>query len=62
MAHAFYGLDAGQKIQDVVVASATNSTDVEVNVDLTNVTSKQQLLLALDNIKSAIVNDNFPPV
>lgn len=61
MAHAFYGLNFGQKRQDVVEAAATNATDVEVNIDTAAVANRADALLCLEQIREAIEQMPFPP-
>jgi hypothetical protein len=42
-------------------AASTATTDVEVRVDLAADMQKMEVLLALDVIKEAIIQDTWPP-
>ena len=63
MAERFYGLDRGEQgVRDVTEgAASTATTDVEVRVDLAANMQKMEVLLALDVIKEAIIQDTWPP-
>jgi hypothetical protein len=62
MADRFYGIDRGEQgVRNVTEgATSTATTDVEVRVDLIGM-SKMEVLLALDTIKEAILQDTWPP-
>ena len=62
MADRFYGIDRGEQgVRNVTEGAATTATtDVEVRVDLIGM-SKMEVLLALDTIKEAILQDTWPP-
>lgn len=62
MADRFYGIDRGEQgVRNVTEgSSSTATTDVEVRVDLIGM-SKLEVLLALDTIKEAIIQDTWPP-
>lgn len=62
MASNYYGINAGKNADTAVVASSTNSTDVEIRYDTTNVTSREQLLIAIDNLKNFILQQTFAPL
>ena len=63
MADRFYGIDRGEQgVRNVTEgSSSTATTDVEVRVDLAANMSKIEVLLALDTIKEAILQDTWPP-
>lgn len=63
MADRFYGIDRGEQgVRNVTEGSgSTATTDVEVRVDLAANMSKLEVLLALDTLKEAIAQDNWPP-
>ncbi len=64
MADRFYSLNFGQdKVAVAETGSSTAAAHVEVRVtyDATN-NGKQALLNALENIRSRIVEDTWPPV
>ena len=63
MADRFYGIDRGEQgVRNVTEGSgSTATTDVEVRVDLAANMQKMEVLLALDTIKEAILQDTWPP-
>ena len=63
MAERFYGIDRGEQgVRNVTEgAASTATTDVEVRVDLAANMSKQEVLLAIDTLKEAILQDTWPP-
>lgn len=63
MANRYYGIDRGEQgVRNVTEgASSTATTDVEVRVDLAANMQKMEVLLALDTIKEAILQDTWPP-
>lgn len=62
MADRFYGIDRGEQgVRNVTEgATSTATTDVELRVDLIGM-SKLEVLLAIDTIKEAIIQDTWPP-
>lgn len=62
MANAFYGVNVGQGTYDVTVASSTQTKDVEINVNLSNATSKESVLKALKQLEDAIIRNPYTPV
>lgn len=62
MADRFYGIDRGEQgVRNVTEGStSTATTDVELRVDLIGM-SKLEVLLAIDTIKEAIIQDTWPP-
>lgn len=62
MAERFYGLDRGETKNSVTEgASTTATTDVEVRVDLASNITRNEVLIALDDIKNYILEHNWPP-
>lgn len=61
MAKKYYGLNVGQGIQDIVVSSSTNNTDVEVVVDTTDVQTELEIKKGLDNIMGYIQQTRYNP-
>lgn len=61
MASRYWGINRGQTEFSVVEGAATNSTDAELVLDLTKHFTKEDLLLALDYIRNAIIKDIWPP-
>lgn len=58
----YYGINAGDGEFSAVVSSSTTSKDIEIVVNQTNTTSKQQLLNAIDLLENLITKSGFPPV
>ena len=63
MANRYYGIDRGEQgVRNVTEGSgSTATTDVEVRVDLAANMQKMEVLLALDVLKEAILQDTWPP-
>ena len=57
----YYGINKGQNEYTAVVGTSTNSTDVEIVVNATNVTDRQALKVALENLMNFILRQNYPP-
>lgn len=60
MAQVYYGANLDQNIDTIVVGTSTNSTDVEVRVNTGNVSNRTDLLVALENLKNAILIQPYP--
>ncbi len=58
----YYGVNAGDSEFAAAVSSSTTSKDVEIVVNATNVTSKEQLLIAIENLENFVLKNGFPPV
>jgi hypothetical protein len=60
----FIGVNNTQGVTDQPpsVATSTQSKDVEVQINATNVTDKETALLALEKITLAITTGTWPPV
>lgn len=66
MAERFYGLDRGENGTGQVTegAASTATTDVEVRIDLaafSGAGGRSEVLILLDVIKQAILEDTWPP-
>lgn len=63
MAERYYGIDRGEDGTSNITegSSSTATLDVEVRIDLAATMSQQEVLLALDVIKQAILEDSWPP-
>lgn len=63
MATRRYGISKGENISQVTegVGSATAADGVELTVDLATISSKEQVLLALECIEAHIIKGNWPP-
>lgn len=62
MANYYYGINVGQNEYQSALNTATNSTDIEVFVNGTTVTSKEDVLLAIEKLENFIVRNGFPPM
>lgn len=60
MAQVYYGLNLGQNLDSAVVNTSTNSTDVEVRVNTSNVAYRNDLIIALRNLLEFIDVQNYP--
>ena len=58
----YYSINKGKNRDTALIATATNNTDVEIVVNSTNVTDKQALKVAVENLLDHIVQSNYPPV
>lgn len=61
MASHFYAVDIGENEYQVVDGTATQTKTVEVVVDLADNATRDQVLVAIDNIKNFILRDIYPP-
>lgn len=61
MASRYYALDIGENEYQVAEGAATQSKTVEVAVDLADNATRDQVLVAIDNIKNYILRDVWPP-
>lgn len=62
MASRYYGIDIGAATEGAVTEdSSTTSKGVEVAVDLTKVTTREQALLAIEKLEAYITRSNWPP-
>jgi hypothetical protein len=62
VANYFYGINKGQNEYQAVVGTSTNSVDIELNVNGTNVTTKQDIVNALKKLKNYILRLPFTPL
>lgn len=63
MASRFYGVNVGQmQPKDVAEAASTNSTAVELQVDLSKVTDKLQVVQCLEAIANYIKTTETNPI
>jgi len=57
----YYGVNKGDNYDKAASStSSTTSKDVEIVVNNTNVTTRQELLTALTNLYNYILNQNYP--
>lgn len=62
MANRYYGLDRGEHKTDVTEgSSSTATTDVEIRIDLAPGMNRAEVLILIDEIKSYIIEDIWPP-
>ena len=63
MASRFYGVNkGGMQPKDVTESASTTSSGVELQIDLTKVTSKIDALQALEAIENYIATVEFNPI
>lgn len=58
----YYGINKGDGEFAAAVSSSTTSKDIEIVINQTNVTDKQALKAALENLINVVVKTNYPPV
>lgn len=63
MATRLYGVSLGETPDDVAegVGSAVSADTVELTVDLADSLTRQEVLLAIDNIRQHILEGIWPP-
>lgn len=61
MANRYFGLNRGQTEFDIVQDSSTNSTDIELRVDLSKSLTKSEVLVKLEELENAILKNQWPP-
>jgi len=61
MAKRYWGANQGQTEFQVLESSATNSTQLELVLDLAGGLSKNDVLILIEEIKNTIVKDIWPP-
>jgi hypothetical protein len=61
MASRFYGIALGANAYEVEEDSSSNTTDIEVAVDLTNSPTREDVVVGLTNIINYIMRDQWPP-
>lgn len=60
MANSFYGVNVGDNEYQAASGASTTSKDVEVNVNTTNVTSREAVLNALEKLRNFILRSSWP--
>lgn len=61
MADRIYGVDRGDTEGDVVEQATSPAKDVEVTVDLAVSLDRNDVLIALDQIRNHILSGDWPP-
>ncbi len=61
MASEYWGLNRGQVYTDIVEQSTTPSKDLEVKLDLTKNMTRDEVIVALEQIVIAMNKDVWPP-
>lgn len=61
MANYYYGINKGQVLKDVAVNTSTNSTDIELFVNGTNVTDRESVVIALQFLLDKVIQSNWTP-
>lgn len=57
----YYGVNKGQSEYGAATStSSTTSRDVEIVVNNTNITSREDLLLAIEKLENVILRSKFP--
>ena len=57
-----YGVNKGDNEYKVTVASTTQTKDVEIQVNASNVTDRQSLITSLQNLMNQIIRSPYPPL
>lgn len=58
----YYGINKGDGEFQAAVSGSTTSKDIEIVINQSNVTDKQALKVALENLINVVVKTNYPPV
>jgi hypothetical protein len=61
MAVQYFGIEKGAKFTTVTQDSSTTSKTIELTVDLADGASKEQVIVALQNLKDYILQNKWPP-
>jgi hypothetical protein len=62
MTVAYYALNYGQNQDSAVVASSTNSKDLEIAVDLSKVPNREAALVLVENLENFILTQPWPAI
>jgi|GEM_PF-5514652 len=60
MAQVYYGVNRGKNFETATVATSTQSNDVEIRVNTSNVLSREEFLEALMQLENFIVQQLYP--
>jgi hypothetical protein len=60
VANNFYGVNVADNEYQAASGTSTTSKDVEINVNTTNVTSREAILLAVEKLWNFILRSNYP--
>lgn len=61
MASRYYGINKGQTEFAIVEGSSTNSTNIELVVNLASSPSREDVILALEKFENYIISHIWPP-
>jgi len=61
MASRYYALEIGDNEYEVAEGASTQSKTVEIAINLADNATREQVLVAIDNIKNYILRDIWPP-
>ena len=61
MASRYYALEIGDNEYEVAEGASTQSKTVEIAINLDDSATREQVLVAIDNIKNYILRDIWPP-
>ncbi len=57
----YYGLNRGQRMEDVVVGTSTNSTDIELAVNGANIPAQGDAAALVEVLEGFLAQAKFPP-
>lgn len=57
----YYGLNRGQRMEDVVVSTSTNSTDIELRVDGAKIPVQGDAAALVEVLEGFLAQAKFPP-
>lgn len=60
MASVYYGVNLGQHDADVAIGTSTNSTDVELRVDTSKITTREQVNELVATLHAQVLKQAFP--
>lgn len=61
MASRYYGINRGQNDFQIVEGSSTNSTNIELVVNLASSPSREDVILALEKFENYLISHIWPP-
>jgi hypothetical protein len=62
MASQYWGIERGAQPSSVTTGSSTTSKKIELVVDLTSGATKKDVILALEALRQAVLNDRTTPL
>lgn len=61
MAKHYFGIDRGAKPTTVTSGTGTTNKDIEVTVELTSGADREDVVVALESLRNAILQSKWPP-